>query len=85
MEMVELFMEYDFALSASDILAKMTIEHDRVTIYRALTSFEQHGLVHRASEDGQGVRYALCGSHCPEQSHTDRHVHFICTVCCSGI
>ncbi|MTI22863.1 transcriptional repressor [Fulvivirga sp. RKSG066] len=81
LEMLELFMDHDFALSASDIVAKMTAGHDRVTIYRALSSFEENGILHRASEDGQGVKYALCGQHCPDESHSDEHAHFVCDEC----
>ena len=74
-EILKLFMDHDFALSARDILTKMPIEHDRVTVYRALNSFEEHGLLHRASEDGQGIKYAMCNEHCREGSHADKHVH----------
>ena len=80
-EMLELFLEHDFALSASDIVAKMTARHDRVTIYRGLNSFEEHGILHRASEDGQGVKYAMCSQHCPDEPHTDKHAHFVCDEC----
>lgn len=80
-EMLELFKAHDFALSASDIVTKITAGHDRVTIYRALSSFEEHGILHRASEDGQGIKYAMCGSHCPDKPHTDKHAHFVCEEC----
>ncbi|UXP30784.1 transcriptional repressor [Reichenbachiella agarivorans] len=80
-EMLELFMNHDFALSASDIVSKMKAGHDRVTVYRALASFEEHGILHKASEDGQGVKYALCGHSCPDETHADRHAHFICDEC----
>ena len=59
-EMLDLFMQHEFALSASDLLAKMKTSNDRVTIYRALSSFEEQGILHKASEDRQGVKYALC-------------------------
>ena len=81
MEMLDLFMHHDFALSASDIVSKMKAGHDRVTVYRALSSFEEHGILHKASEDGQGSKYALCGHSCPDITHTDRHAHFICDEC----
>jgi len=80
-EILELFMKHDFALSASGILAKMTAGHDKVTIYRALSSFEEHGILHRASEDGQGIKYALCGHSCPDEIHADQHAHFVCDKC----
>jgi len=81
LEMLELFMTHDYALSASDIVAKMTASHDRVTVYRALASFEEHGIIHRASEAGQGIKYALCNSHCPDEAHLDEHAHFVCDQC----
>lgn len=80
-EMLDLFMNHDFALSASDIVAKMKAGHDRVTVYRALASFEEHGILHKASEDGQGVKYALCGHSCPDETHADQHAHFVCDEC----
>ncbi|SDM70714.1 Fur family transcriptional regulator, ferric uptake regulator [Catalinimonas alkaloidigena] len=80
-EMLELFMGHDVALSASDLLAKLTANHDRVTVYRALNSFEERGILHRASEDGQGVKYAMCGHQCPDEQHTDQHAHFVCDEC----
>lgn len=80
-EMLTLFMNHEFALSASDIVKKMTAGHDRVTIYRALGSFEEHGILHRASEDSQGVKYAICGHHCPDEQHNDKHAHFVCDEC----
>lgn len=80
-EMLELFMNHDFALSASNIVAKMTAGHDRVTVYRALSSFEEHGILHKASADGQGVKYALCGHSCPDKTHADQHAHFVCDEC----
>ena len=80
-EMLELFMGHDFALSASDIVTKMTAGHDRVTIYRALNSFEEHGIVHRASEDRQSIKYAMCSSNFMDEPNADEHVHFICDEC----
>ena len=80
-EMLELFMNHDIALSASDIVAKMKAGHDRVTVYRALSSFEEHGILHKASEDGQGIKYAMCGHDCPDEIHADRHAHFVCDQC----
>lgn len=81
MEMLNLFMNCDFALSAGDIVEKLKSGHDRVTIYRALNSFEEKGILHKASEIGQAVKYALCGQGCPDETHTDLHAHFVCDEC----
>lgn len=78
---LDCLMRKDYALSASDILAQLPTGQDKVTVYRALTSFEQHGIIHRASEDGQGIKYAVCSHHCPAEKHTEAHAHFTCDQC----
>lgn len=80
-KILELFLEHDYALSAVDVLALMPKGQDKVTVYRALTSFEEKGLIHRASEDGHGVKYAACNHQCPDELHADAHAHFVCDVC----
>ena len=80
-DILNLFMAEEFALSANDVIDKMNGKSDRVTIYRALASFEEHGILHRASEDLHGIKYALCKGHCPDEAHTDTHAHFVCDEC----
>lgn len=53
---------------------------DKSTIFRSLTLFLSHDLVH-AIEDGSGsLKYELCHG---EHHHTphDQHIHFHCTCC----
>lgn len=53
---------------------------DKSSIFRTLTLFLAHDLVH-AIEDGTGsLKYELCGG---EHRHTlhDQHIHFHCTSC----
>lgn len=54
---------------------------DRSTVFRALTLFEEHSLIH-SFEDGSGKKkYCLnCGSH-DAHSHSRHHVHATCRVC----
>ncbi len=80
-EILKIFMSCDYALSAKEIISHMKIVPDRVTIYRTLNSFEEHGILHKATEDSNGIRYALCSHECPEKTHTDEHVHLICQKC----
>lgn len=80
-EMLDLFMQHEFALSASDLLAKMKTSNDRVTIYRALSSFEEQGILHKASEDRQGVKYALCNYDYRKEPNVEKHAHFVCLKC----
>jgi len=49
-------------------------------IFRALTLFREHHLVH-IIEDGSGsLRYELCHSHSDDEDD-DLHVHFFCEQC----
>lgn len=80
-QILELFMKNSHAMSAADLLEQMDSSQDRVTVYRALTSFEKKGILHKASEDGQGIKYALCNHSCPDESHTEKHAHFVCDEC----
>ncbi|MDY5547147.1 MAG: transcriptional repressor [Prevotella sp.] len=53
---------------------------DKSSIFRVLTLFLEHDVVH-AFEDGRGVlNYELCEhrGHC---NHTDGHIHFYCESC----
>ncbi len=68
------------AVSLTDM--EMELEKtDRVTLYRSIKTFEEHGLVHRI-DDGTGVtKFALCQQTCTAEGHHDLHVHFYCTNC----
>jgi Fur family ferric uptake transcriptional regulator len=66
-------------LSLSELEAKIkTI--DKSGIFRALTLFREHHLVHVIEDGGDGVRYELCHSH-DEEHDDDIHVHFYCERC----
>lgn len=53
---------------------------DKSGVFRALTLFRDHHLVH-AIEDGSGaLRYELCHSH-SDDADDDLHVHFYCEQC----
>ena len=80
-EILKRFMQNSFALSANDLAVNMTIENDRVTIYRTLSSFEAKGIIHRASESKNGIKYALCNQGHSHEAPTNEHVHFVCEAC----
>jgi len=80
-EILQTFLDKDYALSAKDLMGLLKIGLDRVTLYRALNSFENNGILHRASEDQFGVKYAICNDQCPNELHSDHHAHFICESC----
>lgn len=56
----------------------MTI--DKSNIFRALTLFREHHLVHIIEGGSEGVRYELC--HSLDHDHDeDIHPHFLCEKC----
>lgn len=81
-EILRLFFEADYALSHADIVNDLRNQFDRVTIYRALKLFAEHGLIHRVMDDSGAARFA-----CPfsENNQNDEicgeHLHFKCVNC----
>lgn len=75
----------DCALSLSDLEARLGTV-DKSTVFRTLSVFLKHHLVH-AVDDGSGQsKYALCAEdcHCGEDVHaglSDLHTHFFCERC----
>lgn len=53
---------------------------DKSGVFRALTLFREHHLVHVIEDGGGGVRYELCHSH-DVRVDDDLHVHFFCERC----
>lgn len=53
---------------------------DKSGVFRALTLFREHHLVHVIEDGGDGVRYELCHSH-DDEMDDDLHVHFFCEQC----
>lgn len=53
---------------------------DKSNVFRALTLFREHHLVHAIEGTGDGTRYELCRSH--DHDHDDDlHPHFFCEEC----
>lgn len=69
----------DSPLSLTDLECRIeTI--DKSGIFRALTLFLGHSVVHTVEDGGGGVRYEIChGTN--ECSVEDMHVHFYCEQC----
>ena len=53
---------------------------DKSGVFRALTLFREHHLVHVIEDGGDGVRYELCHSHSHDHDE-DVHAHFYCEHC----
>ncbi len=61
-------------------MERLMVSMDKSSIFRVLTLFLEHDVVH-AFEDGRGVlNYEMCAEdgHC---DHHDGHIHFYCESC----
>ena len=67
------------AVGLGDIVRALAA--DRVTVYRTLGTFEEHGIVHRIVDGTQQDKYALCGQDCSSSGHHHDHAHFHCDDC----
>ena len=67
-------------LSLSELEYKI-MSIDKSGVFRALTLFREHHLVHVIEDGGDGVRYELCHSHDGHEHDDDQHVHFYCERC----
>lgn len=77
---LDALLKQSAALSLTDLELSMD-RTDRVTLYRTIRTFEEHGLVHRI-EDGTSItKFALCAPGCDVDGHHDLHIHFYCTEC----
>lgn len=66
-------------LSLSE-LEERILSIDKSNVFRALTLFRDHHLVHVIADGGDGVRYELCHSHNNDHDD-DTHAHFFCERC----
>ena len=56
---------------------------DRVTLFRILSVFEKHQIIHAIHLQNRDRLYALCNHECSssENVHTHKHIHFQCEDC----
>ena len=78
---LNLFLNAEQALSEQNIECTLKQNCDRVTIYRSLKSFVEKGILHKVLDEGNVVKYALCGETCHDEDHQHEHVHFKCNTC----
>ncbi len=76
---VKVLAKEERPLSLSELERKI-LTIDKSGIFRALTLFRDHHLVHAIEDGGEGVRYELCRSH-SDTDDDDMHVHFFCERC----
>lgn len=81
MELLKLFYETKNSLTVDEVVKSLSSSINKVTIYRALESFEKRGLTHRVPDKNKLSRYSLCREECTAVSHVHNHGHFICESC----
>jgi Fur family ferric uptake transcriptional regulator len=70
------------SLTVKEVMNKFSNLINKVTIYRALVSFEEKGLIHKVPSSNNIIRYSLCNSdECSASLHKHNHGHFICNNC----
>lgn len=68
------------AISATELVARLSSEINKTTIYRVLDKLEDDGILH-SFLGMNGIKwYAKCHG-CSSTKHTDIHPHFQCLSC----
>ena len=68
------------ALTQKEIESRIG-EHDRITLYRTLKSFEAAELIHQVVDGSLENKYAFCLHDCPDHRAQEEHAHFLCNEC----
>ena len=81
-DLLKLFYTSKKSLSIENIFKFFSKSINKVTIYRALESFENKGLIHKVPDYNNLKRYSLCKiKECISGFHKHNHGHFICYSC----
>ena len=81
-DLLSLFFDCKSSLKIHEIFERFNKKTNKVTIYRALKSFEQKGLIHQVPDKNNLKKYSLCNlDSCSPDSHNHQHGHFICYSC----
>lgn len=80
MDVLGLFSGQDHALNIKSLEESLGT-YDKATLYRTLSTFTEHGILHKIPDD-QGVpTYGICHGTCDATGHHHQHLHFKCTQC----
>jgi Fur family ferric uptake transcriptional regulator len=82
-EVLRIFEATKHVLSSTDILDKITVQSDRVSVFRILNAFEEAGILHTLPNQNGTTLYGLCADTCSKHGHVhqDAHAHFTCNQC----
>jgi Fur family ferric uptake transcriptional regulator len=68
------------AISATDLVHRLSSNFNKTTVYRVLEKLEQDGILHSFNGKRGMKLYAKCYG-CNEDDHIDVHPHFECSAC----
>jgi len=80
-DVLSAFLKKNQVLSLSEINKILGKGFDRITLYRTLNAFEEHGLIHKIPDSTGNINYAICKHDSIHHSHDDNHIHFQCMKC----
>ena len=78
-KVLKVFLKAGKPLDLKTIKSSMT-NIDRVTLFRILSAFEDHQIIHTILLGNRDKLYALCYEECTSK-HTHKHIHFQCEDC----
>ncbi len=80
-KVLKVFQSNPHAAVRNHDLEKQIGQHDRITLYRTLRSFEEKHIIHKVSDSSNDIKYALCHQDCEIHRGSVNHPHFLCTNC----
>ena len=78
--MLDEFDKSSHAISAIDLIRRLSNKLNKTTVYRILDKLEDDGVLHSFLDNGGLTWYAKCNG-CSKSVHHDVHPHFQCTSC----
>lgn len=81
-KVLKVFLKLSKPLDLKTIKSSI-VNIDRVTLFRILSIFEDHQIIHAIHLENRDRLYALCNHECSssEKTHTHKHIHFECEEC----
>ena len=76
---LEALLDHSAPVSLSD-LEEFIVTMDKSSIFRVLTLFLEHNVVHAIEDGSRSLKYEVCMGE-RECSFSDMHIHFYCEVC----
>lgn len=71
-------MRAETGLSHQDLSRSLSLDFDRVTLFRTLNAFEEAGILHKVMDLNGVAKYAFTPA---EEKNEDSHAHFLCMKC----